>query len=233
MQAVRGMIDAGSGYPPHWRGEAGSANLATATAMQGPAERHLKRRQRYMVHLLQDIAATAYQRQPHYQPLPTLDHRKLFNTAVPDVSRDDNLQLAQAANHLTQSLTQLIHESEPKSRTLLRTYLEYVFKFMGEPQSGETLDTIIDEMGGFAQGTTKYDVSLDSPVPADGFEVDFFTLARAGQIHELRFVVLKPSGGIAESRLLRGMFMDPGTSIGANKAVDLKVKFRGMEVEAL
>lgn len=95
------------------------------------------------------------------------------------------------------------------------------------------VDTIIDEAGGFAQGTTKYDVSIDSPVPAEGFEVDFFTLARAGQIHELRFVVLKPSGGIAESRLLRGMFMDPGTSIGANKAVDLKVKFRGMEVEAL
>ncbi len=28
MKAVRGMIDAGSGYPPHWRGEAADANLA-------------------------------------------------------------------------------------------------------------------------------------------------------------------------------------------------------------
>ncbi len=32
LKAVRGMIDAGSGYPPHWRGEAADANLATATA---------------------------------------------------------------------------------------------------------------------------------------------------------------------------------------------------------
>jgi len=95
------------------------------------------------------------------------------------------------------------------------------------------VDTIIDEMGGFAQGTSKYDVDITSPVPAEGFEVDFFTLARAGQIHEFRFVVLKPNGGIAHARLLRGMFMDPGLSIGANKAADLKVKFRGMEVESL
>ncbi len=33
LQAVRHMIDA-VGYPPHWRGEGGDANLATATAMQ-------------------------------------------------------------------------------------------------------------------------------------------------------------------------------------------------------
>jgi hypothetical protein len=30
LKAVRGMIDAGSGYPPHWRGEGGEANLAPA-----------------------------------------------------------------------------------------------------------------------------------------------------------------------------------------------------------
>ena len=41
MAAVRNMIDAGSGFPPHWRGESGDANLATAQAMQGPTERHL------------------------------------------------------------------------------------------------------------------------------------------------------------------------------------------------
>jgi hypothetical protein len=33
LRAVRGMVDADSGYPPHWRGEAADANLATATAM--------------------------------------------------------------------------------------------------------------------------------------------------------------------------------------------------------
>jgi hypothetical protein len=47
LKAVRGLIDAGSGYPPHWRGEAADANLATAQAMQSPTERHLMRRQDY------------------------------------------------------------------------------------------------------------------------------------------------------------------------------------------
>ena len=62
MKAVRGMIDSGSGYPPHWRGESGDANLATATAMQGPTERHLLRRQQYFVFMLQDIVYHAYNR---------------------------------------------------------------------------------------------------------------------------------------------------------------------------
>ena len=56
MKAVRGMIDAGSGYPPHWRGEAADANLATAQAMQGPTERHLARRQKYFNFMLKDIS---------------------------------------------------------------------------------------------------------------------------------------------------------------------------------
>jgi hypothetical protein len=39
LKAVRQMVDAGSGYPPHWRGESSDANLATAQAMQSPTER--------------------------------------------------------------------------------------------------------------------------------------------------------------------------------------------------
>ena len=46
LKSVRNMIDAGSGYPAHWRGEAEPANLATARAMTSPTERHLIRRQK-------------------------------------------------------------------------------------------------------------------------------------------------------------------------------------------
>ena len=62
LQAVRMMVDAGSGYPPHWRGEAADANLATATAMQAPTERHLLRRQQYFSYMIQDILYHAYER---------------------------------------------------------------------------------------------------------------------------------------------------------------------------
>ena len=43
LKALRNMIDGGSGYPPHWRGETTDVNLATGQAMQEPAERHLAR----------------------------------------------------------------------------------------------------------------------------------------------------------------------------------------------
>ncbi len=143
MEAVRIMIDAGSGYPPHWRGEASSANLATASAMQAPAERHLKRRQRAMIQMLEQMTSTAYLRQPNHQPIPSGPR---FRTAVSEISRDDNLQLAQAAAQLTQAFNNLVADTEPKSRTLLRTMLEQTFKFMGEPQPAATIDKILDEI---------------------------------------------------------------------------------------
>ena len=62
MKSVRNMIDAGSGYPPHWRGEGGDVNVATAEAMQGPTEKHLARRQQYFTYILEDILYHAYQR---------------------------------------------------------------------------------------------------------------------------------------------------------------------------
>ena len=52
MRALRQMIDAGSGQPPHWRGEGENVNLATATAMQAPVERHLLRRQKYFAWMI-------------------------------------------------------------------------------------------------------------------------------------------------------------------------------------
>jgi hypothetical protein len=62
MQAVRAMIDAGSGFPPHWRGDAGDISLATAQAMAGPTERHLVRRQNYFKFVISDIIYHAYLR---------------------------------------------------------------------------------------------------------------------------------------------------------------------------
>lgn len=94
------------------------------------------------------------------------------------------------------------------------------------------VDTIIDAAGGFAQGTVKYDVSIEGPVPAEGFEVDWMAVAEAGEIHDLAFVALKPEGGVLARIDLRGVFMDPGLGVGANKAIDSKVKFRGMRPPA-
>ncbi len=101
---------------------------------------------------------------------------------------------------------------------------------MKQDTNSDDVDTILDEAGGFAQGTVKYMVEVESPVPADGFEIDWFEVCRAGKIHQLRFVILNPNGGIATSKLLRGVFRNPSAGLGANSAATASVAFHGREV---
>jgi hypothetical protein len=147
LEAVRGMIDAGSGYPPHWRGESGQANLATATAMQAPTERHLLRRQQTFRYILEDILYQAYQRAVEagrQKALPTTDFQKLFTLTVPDISRADNESLARSARDLAGALQGMNLALQP-SRSLQKLALRMVFKFAGEPQPEDVLETILDE----------------------------------------------------------------------------------------
>lgn len=142
LEAIRQIIQAGAGFPAHWMGDAGNANLATATAMQAPAERHLTRRQREITLMIENIITTAYKRQNNAPPIPP---NNAWKTELPDIGKEDNLQLAQAANTLTTSLAQLTLDT-PSSPTLLKTYLRNIFKFMGEPQTTVTLDKIVTEI---------------------------------------------------------------------------------------
>ena len=137
LKAVRGMIDAGSGYPPHWRGEGGDVNLATAEAMQGPPERHLARRQGYFAFVLQDILYHAYQRAAQLGKVPPLpagppgyDYAQLFTVQAPDVSLRDNTMLAQAAGQMAQAMSTL-KDVPPE---LAQLALELVLKFAGEEE---------------------------------------------------------------------------------------------------
>lgn len=150
MAAVRGMIDAGSGYPPHWRGESGDANLATATAMQAPTERHLLRRQQYFTFILEDILYQAYQRAVQLgraRRLPTEDYTKLFTLSLPDISRADNEALARSAGQLAAALQTLAANLPGRSATFDKLFLRTVFKFAGEPQDEGTLDEILAQAG--------------------------------------------------------------------------------------
>ena len=148
MQAVRNMIDAGSGFPPHWRGEAGDANLATAQAMQGPTERHLLRRQQYFTFILQDLIFNAFQRaltQGFYRTLPTDDYDKLFTMILPEVSRWDNESLARAAREIATALTTVSTSLAGKSKTFNTWSLKLISRFAGEPITEENIQTILTE----------------------------------------------------------------------------------------
>ena len=149
LEAVRRMVYTGSGFPPHWFGEPGS-NLAEARAMQNPAERHLLRRQEYFVYVLQDLLYQGYRRAQEVvsglPELPSANYNELFAPAVPDVSREDNADLANAAETLTKAWRNLIFDQEPQSRTLTETLLTHFFRFMGEPQEASKISQMVDEI---------------------------------------------------------------------------------------
>lgn len=147
MKAVRNMIDAGSGYPPHWRGEGGDVNLATAEAMQGPPERHLARRQQYFAYILQDILYHAYQRAAAIDQVPPLpddhDYAQLFTLAAPDVSLRDNTSLAQASLQMAQAMASLNTTLKDAPPELAKTAAALTLKFAGEPQSDAALERML------------------------------------------------------------------------------------------
>ncbi len=148
MKAVRNMIDAGSGFPPHWRGEGGDVNVATAEAMQGPPEKFLVKRQQYFVWLLEDILAQGFLRavETGSQPaIPETNYSDMFTVESPDVSLRDNNLLAESASNLAAGMATLQNTLLGKSPTLHRLAVDLVTKFAGEPQTDEVLDKIIQE----------------------------------------------------------------------------------------
>ncbi len=148
LQAVRGMIDAGSGFPPHWRGDAGDISLATAQAMQGPTERHLRRRQQYFLWLLQDILYHAYQRAVQVgcaRALHENDYRRLFRVAALDISRWDNESLARSGRDVTEAFVALQQALRGQPPVYKRHALALAFKFLGEPLSDAQLEELANE----------------------------------------------------------------------------------------
>lgn len=136
MKAVRNLIDAGSGFPPHWRGEGGDVNLATAEAMQGPPERHLVKRQQYFLYIIENILYNAYQRSIQlgfYPALHSTNYDSLFKPEIPDVSLRDNSMLAEAANNIANALAQLHTIKTTGADTAFVTRAEnLILKFAGE-----------------------------------------------------------------------------------------------------
>lgn len=146
LDAVRHMIDAGSGYPPHWRGEGGDANLATATAMQAPTEKHLIRRQQYVIYILEDILYHAYQRMAEIgltRALNTRDYTLLFNIETPDISSTDNLTLSSSAKELSNALTNLALNLPSMTPELARQAVSLTFAFAGHPLTDAQIDAIL------------------------------------------------------------------------------------------
>ncbi len=146
LRALRQAISAGSGQPPHWHGDGGDLNRAVAGAMQDPALRRLRRRQRHLQYVVVDLCHTAYGRAYEVGLARRRPERSAIRVDLPDISREDNESLALAAERLTGAFAALVGAMPGWSPTLAGQMLPLIFKFAGEPLSPGLTQMILQEL---------------------------------------------------------------------------------------
>jgi hypothetical protein len=146
LQALRIMIAVGAGQPPHWHGDSMDVNLATATAMERTAVRHLKRRQQEVADMVIDLCHIAYSRAHTLGAARRIPNRDAITISLPDLSRDDNVMLAQAGGELAAAFNGLITGVGSGSRSLKERLLRLFFQFIAEPIDEEDIGAILDEL---------------------------------------------------------------------------------------
>jgi hypothetical protein len=147
LRAVRQLIDAGAGLPPHWRGEAHDVSLATAEAMEHAASRHLRRRQLFIRHMVIDLTHIAYTRAHQIGKVRARPNPDAVDVSMTDIDRDDNRNLAEAAATIASALATLTDTLDARnSPTLRRLILRLVFRFAGEPLREPVIEQIFREI---------------------------------------------------------------------------------------
>ena len=146
LQAIRMMIAVGAGQPPHWHGDSMDVNLATATAMERAAVRHLKRRQQQVAGMVIDLCHIAYSRAQAVGAARRIPNRDAITISLPDLSRDDNVMLAQAGGELAAAFNGLTAAVGSGSRSLKERALRLFFQFIAEPIDDKDIDGILDEL---------------------------------------------------------------------------------------
>lgn len=146
LKAIRMMIAVGSGQPPHWHGDSMDVNLATATAMERAAIRHLRRRQQEVADMVIDLCYTAYTRAYGMGATRKAPSRELIAIDLPDLSRDDNALLATAGSELAAAFNGLNTAMSTGSRTLQERTLRTFFQFIAEPLAENETAAILDEL---------------------------------------------------------------------------------------
>jgi len=139
-RAIRWMIAAGSpGLSLVDFGEGEDANLATAQAMRDMRRAFLRQRQDYFGFVLADVVAYAYR----LSTGRTVDHKDL-QVDAPDISPEDNIQLAQAVSSLSSSFS-LMNIVIGRSPTWQARAVRWFVKFLGERIGEEEIRQILEE----------------------------------------------------------------------------------------
>ena len=127
--ALRLLIAAGAGVPLHFLSEGDTATRATAAEMGGPTFRYYHHRQLHFVSLLEELVTVAARRAAALGKLRLPADGDLRLTHVlPDLTREDNLQLAQAMRAAAEALGVLHDRGWIDDAAALRL----VYRFAGE-----------------------------------------------------------------------------------------------------
>lgn len=100
-RALRMSVAAGAGVPLHFLADGESATRATAREMNQPTYRTYQRRQAFLKGIVAEVVTTAWQIKTRSQERP------LITIETEDLSREDNLALAQAARQIVEALSQM------------------------------------------------------------------------------------------------------------------------------
>lgn len=97
--------------------------------------------------------------------------------------------------------------------------------------NSDDVGTILEDYAGHTTGSGKWTAKVQNPVPAEGFEVDWFEVCEAGETSQMEFVMINPNtGGVAFSRLLEGDWRNPDLAIAGGKPAQGSVEFHGKRV---
>lgn len=119
-KALRLMVAAGAGIPLHFLSEGESATRATAAEMGGPTFRHYKHRQLSFSEMLMDLVVVCVENSGMSLPADLA-----LACVLPDLTRADNLQLAQALNEIVAAIEKMLDRElidEDRAKTLVTKF---------------------------------------------------------------------------------------------------------------
>ena len=137
--ALRLAVAAGANIPLHYLAEGTSATKATATEMADPTRRHYRMRQIDFANILTDLCEQAYLKRAQVRGIMAYYRNPQARAEMPDVSREDNGALADAAKTITEAFNTMQERGWIDKETAVRL----IFKFAGEVLPEDQLQQII------------------------------------------------------------------------------------------
>jgi hypothetical protein len=137
-RVLRLALAAGANVPLHFLSEGSSANRSTAAEMGDPTRRHYRMRQNEIRSIVADVVRRAYECKAALGLAPRRDSYPV-HVAVPDISRQDNESLANAASTIVAAFATMKENGWIDDETAIRLSFKFAGEVLGEEKIQEIL----------------------------------------------------------------------------------------------